>query len=95
VLIRVTDDGAGISREHLDQVFKPFFTTRLQGGTGLGLSITREIVERHGGTVRIESVEAVGTTVEIAVPLAGPPAGPPDATVDADPDTPENGEAQP
>ena len=82
VVIRVSDTGAGISRETLDQVFKPFFTTRLQGGTGLGLSITREIVERHGGTVRIESVEGVGTTVEIAIPVVGPmpsPDGPPEA----------------
>jgi signal transduction histidine kinase len=72
VVIRVSDTGSGISRAHLEQVFKPFFTTRPQGGTGLGLSITREIVERHGGAVRIESMEGVGTTVEIAIPLAGP-----------------------
>ena len=72
VVIRVSDTGSGIPRANLEQVFKPFFTTRPQGGTGLGLSITREIVERHGGTVRIESMEAVGTTVEIAIPIRGP-----------------------
>jgi signal transduction histidine kinase len=73
VVVRVSDTGAGIPRDQLEQVFKPFFTTRPQGGTGLGLSITREIVERHGGSVRIESVEEVGTTVEIAIPLGASP----------------------
>jgi signal transduction histidine kinase len=76
VVIRVSDTGAGIPPAQLDQVFKPFFTTRPQGGTGLGLSITREIVERHGGRVSIESREGVGTTVEIAIPLQGPAGGP-------------------
>lgn len=75
-LILVSDTGAGIPHDQLAQVFKPFFTTRPQGGTGLGLSITREIVERHGGAVRIESMEGVGTTVEIAIPPSGLPAAP-------------------
>jgi signal transduction histidine kinase len=78
VVIRVSDTGAGIPRDRLDQVFKPFFTTRPQGGTGLGLSITREIVERHGGTVTIDSLEGVGTTVEITIPTGGRPPAPED-----------------
>ncbi|MCG6957353.1 MAG: HAMP domain-containing protein [Gemmatimonadetes bacterium] len=76
IAIRVSDTGAGIPRDQLDQVFKPFFTTRPQGGTGLGLSITREIVERHGGTVTIDSLEAVGTTVEIMIPAGERPPTP-------------------
>jgi signal transduction histidine kinase len=87
VVIRVSDTGSGIPRANLEQVFKPFFTTRPQGGTGLGLSITREIVERHGGTVRIQSTEGVGTTVEIAIPLTGPTTAPRG--------TPQPGESRP
>jgi signal transduction histidine kinase len=78
VTIRVSDSGAGIPRDQLEQIFKPFFTTRPQGGTGLGLSITREIVERHGGTVTIDSLEGVGTTVEIMIPAGEHPPTPGD-----------------
>jgi signal transduction histidine kinase len=68
----VTDTGKGIAAADLENVFKPFFTTR-HTGTGLGLSITRTIVERHGGAIAIASVEGAGTTVTIRLPLA--PAG--------------------
>jgi len=76
VVIRVSDTGSGIPRDQLEQVFKPFYTTRSQGGTGLGLSITREIVERHGGRVSIESLEGMGTTVELRLRRDGSPAVP-------------------
>jgi signal transduction histidine kinase len=65
--IDITDTGRGISPEHLESVFKPFFTTR-HTGTGLGLSITREIIQRHGGTVALRSRLGEGTTVTMRLP---------------------------
>jgi signal transduction histidine kinase len=50
------DNGVGISREDLNKVFDPFFTTRREtGGTGLGLSISFGIVRDFGGTIKVES----------------------------------------
>jgi len=71
--IEVRDTGAGIRPEDLRQVFEPFFSTKL-GGTGLGLAIANRIVERHGGTVEIESRVGVGTTLRLWLPRAERPA---------------------
>jgi signal transduction histidine kinase len=65
--IAISDTGRGIAPEHLESVFKPFFTTR-HTGTGLGLSITREIIQRHGGTVALRSKLGEGTTMTIRLP---------------------------
>jgi len=73
--IAVADNGRGIAPEHIDAVFKPFFTTR-HTGTGLGLSITREIAQRHGGTVTLTSELGVGTVVTIHLPLSAAAATP-------------------
>lgn len=70
--LTVRDTGKGIAAENLETVFKPFFTTR-HTGTGLGLPITREIAQRHGGGVTIDSRIGAGTTVTIHLPLAGAP----------------------
>lgn len=52
----IEDNGVGIPEENIEQLFKPFFTTKEQGkGTGLGLSIAHQIVVRHGGDLRVES----------------------------------------
>ena len=60
----VTDNGCGISPEHMDHIFEPFFTTKESGkGTGLGLAIARNVVLEHGGSIRIESTPGRGTTV--------------------------------
>lgn len=56
----VQDNGSGIKKEHLDQVFNPFFTTK-DKGTGLGLSIAFKIIEQHKGIIKIESQENKGT----------------------------------
>lgn len=57
--IRVSDDGHGIPREHLDKIFDPFFTTRSRG-TGLGLAIVHQIVDNHNGEIEVESPAAQG-----------------------------------
>ncbi|MFW5733550.1 MAG: sensor histidine kinase [Oceanidesulfovibrio sp.] len=69
VQISVSDTGKGIPREVRDQIFDPFFTTKLDtGGTGLGLSIVYGIVEKHGGTIDVESAVGYGTTFTIRIP---------------------------
>jgi signal transduction histidine kinase len=71
ILVRVADNGHGISTEHLARVFEPFFTTRDVGkGTGLGLAVCHGIVTRHDGTIEIQSVRTGGTTVTIKLPAA-------------------------
>ena len=67
--VRVTDNGAGMDPETLKQIFTPFFTTKPVGeGTGLGLPISRQIVEKHGGTIDVESTPGVGTTFKVRLP---------------------------
>jgi signal transduction histidine kinase len=55
IQIVIEDDGPGIPTENLDRIFEPFFTTKKDIGTGLGLWVTREIVERHGGSITVAS----------------------------------------
>ena len=66
--IRVSDTGIGIPRDKLSKVVDPFFTTK-EKGTGLGLSVVYGIVQRHGGSLAIESEAGKGTTVSIVLPL--------------------------
>lgn len=73
-LLSVRDTGIGIPLDEQDQLFTRFFRSRLaQGGaipgSGLGLSITRSIVERHLGTIEVDSAPGVGTTVVVSLPL--------------------------
>jgi signal transduction histidine kinase len=70
VTVSISDTGDGIAPEHLSQIFDPFFTTKPVGeGTGLGLSITYGIVERHGGTINVESRRGSGTTFTVTLPV--------------------------
>ncbi|MGE5699024.1 MAG: ATP-binding protein [Deltaproteobacteria bacterium] len=71
--VEISDTGKGISREHADQIFQPFFTTKPKG-TGLGLAISKQLVEQHGGTISVGSNTPVGTVFRIRIPLSIKPA---------------------
>ncbi len=66
--LRIEDSGQGISPEHLDKIFDPFFTTK-EKGTGLGLALVYRIVEAHGGEIKVDSREGVGTTFVVTLPF--------------------------
>jgi PAS domain S-box-containing protein len=66
-VVRVSDDGPGISSDHLKTIFEPFFTTK-PGGTGLGLYISHDIVKRHGGSLTVTSESSRGTTFTVELP---------------------------
>jgi len=71
VEIIISDNGNGIPQHVVDKIFQPFFTTKPPGqGTGLGLSLSYEVVQSHGGTLRVESKEGEGATFIIQLPLA-------------------------
>ncbi|MBI4057236.1 MAG: hypothetical protein HY399_06790 [Elusimicrobia bacterium] len=67
IVIQVTDTGKGISREHQDKLFEPFFSTK-PGGLGLGLSVAQRIVKAHRGEITIGSESKKGTTVTLTLP---------------------------
>jgi signal transduction histidine kinase len=67
VEIAVEDDGVGIASEQLPRLFEPFFSTK-QGGTGLGLALTQQIIQDHGGEIRVASRVGRGTTFTLSVP---------------------------
>jgi len=70
VRIEVIDTGTGIPEDLLQQIFRPFFTTKHRG-SGLGLAITRGIVERHGGRLEAESKTGIGSKFVLVLPIAG------------------------
>ena len=68
--IEVRDDGCGIPPEILPHMFEPFLTTKESGkGVGLGLAVSRSIIERHHGSIAVESEPGKGTTFFIRLPL--------------------------
>jgi signal transduction histidine kinase len=68
VLVEVSDDGCGVSRENLARVFDPFFSTKPKG-VGMGLAIARKIVQAHDGEITMESQEGKGTRVKVWLPV--------------------------
>jgi signal transduction histidine kinase len=75
--LRVTfaDNGCGIPAENLQRIFEPFFTTKGAGGSGLGLSLVKDVVQQHGGWLRVRSSTKhgrSGSTFAIFLPSSGP-----------------------
>jgi polar amino acid transport system substrate-binding protein len=69
VVLRLIDEGTGITPEHIPHLTDPFFTTKREsGGTGLGLSVSATIVKEHGGALTFESEPGSGTTVTLTLP---------------------------
>ena len=77
VLLTVTDTGVGMSEEVRRRCLEPFFSTKDQQGTGLGLSLVHATVQRHRGTLTVDSEPGRGTTFNVRLPIHGPaPAAP-------------------
>jgi signal transduction histidine kinase len=73
VQVLISDNGIGIPEENLDRVLEPFFTTKdISEGTGLGLYITYKIIDRHNGTIELDSEVGKGTTVTVILPVENP-----------------------
>ena len=69
VLLAVSDDGPGFREEEMSRVFDRFYrASHSEGGVGLGLAISREIVERHGGSIRASNIPGGGARVEFSLP---------------------------
>ena len=71
LVVRVCDNGEGIPSRLRLKIFDPFFTTKPKTGSGLGLWVTREIVQKHGGTIRVRSTHSPrrhGTIFTIVLP---------------------------
>jgi signal transduction histidine kinase len=69
VEVRFHDTGKGIAREHLKNLFIPFFTTK-EKGTGLGLPISQRIILQHGGAIDVRSEPGKGTAFTVFLPTA-------------------------
>jgi PAS domain S-box-containing protein len=74
IILTFTDTGSGMPPDIQTKIFEPFFTTKAPGkGTGLGLSIVYSVIQRHGGTIEVDSAPGGGTTFTIRLPLETPP----------------------
>jgi signal transduction histidine kinase len=69
VVVSISDTGKGITDEHLNKIFEPYFSTK-QSGFGLGLAVAKKVVEEHGGSIRVESRIGEGTTFTIKLPAS-------------------------
>jgi len=68
ISIDIKDNGAGISKEAIEKIFTPFYTTKKEG-TGLGLFLAYQIIAKHGGAILVESEIGKGTTFRVYLPI--------------------------
>ena len=68
LLIRISDNGCGISEKDLPNIFQPFITHK-ENGTGLGLAVTERVIRAHHGSVEVESTSSSGTTFLLRLPV--------------------------
>ena len=69
-MIIINDTGIGIPKSTQDRIFDPFYTTKGVQSTGLGMSVSYGIINRHRGTIKVDSIEGAGTTFTITLPLS-------------------------
>jgi signal transduction histidine kinase len=67
IFVEVADTGQGITPEHLNQIFNPFFTTK-EKGTGLGLAVSLKILNDHNGEMLVSSCQGEGSVFTIRLP---------------------------
>ena len=79
VVLLLRDNGCGMTQDTLRKIFDPYFSTKKgpdesgKGGTGLGLAACRDIIQKHGGRIRVESSVGKGTAFSIKFPAIQPP----------------------
>jgi signal transduction histidine kinase len=78
LVIEVADTGIGISQQDLPRIYEEFYRSpaareTVPEGSGLGMSIVKAVVERHGGTISVESEVGKGTRFTVSIPAGGPP----------------------
>jgi signal transduction histidine kinase len=67
IKVEIADTGRGIDAEHLEKIFEPFYTTK-HGGTGLGLATSRQLIQQHGGSIRVAGHAGGGTVFTVRIP---------------------------
>ena len=67
--IIVSDNGSGIERDKIEEIFEPFKSGKGQGGTGLGLAVARKIIREHHGRIVVDSTPGEGTTFRLRLPV--------------------------
>ena len=70
VEVEIRDTGIGIPKEHLENLFEPFFSTKAEGkGVGLGLSVSYGIISKHEGSIQVESSSRAGHHLLVLLPI--------------------------
>ncbi len=70
--IDVLDDGTGVPSELIPHIFERYVTTKAQGGLGLGLYVAKRVAELHGGDLRVERRQPIGSRFSLLLPLVEP-----------------------
>ena len=72
VEVKISDNGCGIEKDMLEDIFVPFYSSKGQKGTGLGLAVAQKIINEHNGTIHVESTLGEGTSFSITLPSIAP-----------------------